>query len=61
MNFKRKGKVTIFFSGIGITFLDIGQVAILNRSGRYIYYLISKENYWNKPDYVSSKIILEYL
>jgi len=29
----------------------IGDVAILKRNKRFVYYLITKENYWNKPSY----------
>eukprot|EP01114_Cavostelium_apophysatum_P018679 TRINITY_DN5840_c0_g1_i1.p1 TRINITY_DN5840_c0_g1~~TRINITY_DN5840_c0_g1_i1.p1 ORF type:complete len:230 (+),score=54.06 TRINITY_DN5840_c0_g1_i1:98-787(+) len=29
----------------------IGEVAILHVGKRFIYYLITKENYWNKPSY----------
>lgn len=31
--------------------VNIGEVAWLYRDGRYIYYLVTKENYWNKPTY----------
>ena len=29
----------------------VGEVAVLERNGRYIYYLITKEKYYNKPTY----------
>ena len=32
---------------------QVGQVAVLSRCGRHIYYLISKERYWQKPTYNS--------
>jgi O-acetyl-ADP-ribose deacetylase (regulator of RNase III) len=32
---------------------NIGEVAWLYRDGRYIYYLVTKENYWSKPTYES--------
>ena len=31
--------------------VNIGEVAWLYRNDRYIYYLVTKENYWNKPTY----------
>lgn len=37
---------------------DIGSVAILQRGNRWVYYLITKEHYWNKPTYDSLKATL---
>lgn len=39
----------------------IGEVAILKRGKRFIYYLITKENYWHKPTYDSLRKTLEEL
>jgi len=33
--------------------VNIGEVAWLYRDSRYIYYLVTKENYWWKPTYDS--------
>ena len=54
-------------AGIAVTFLNlfggkdelkdqnvnIGEIAWLYRDCRYIYYLVTKENYWQKPTYDS--------
>lgn len=37
----------------------IGEVAILSRNNRFIYYLITKENYWHKPTYEDLQRSLE--
>jgi len=31
--------------------VNVGEVAWLYNENRYIYYLVTKENYWNKPTY----------
>lgn len=38
---------------------EIGKVAILERDGRYIYYLITKKVYYSKPTYQSLRESLE--
>jgi len=38
---------------------EIGQVAILRRDGRFIYYLITKGKYWNSPTYEALQKSLE--
>jgi O-acetyl-ADP-ribose deacetylase (regulator of RNase III) len=62
-------------AGIALTFLktfggkeelkeqnvDIGEVAYLHKNGRYIYYLVTKENYWGKPTYESIRKSLKNL
>lgn len=30
---------------------DIGEVAWLKHNDRFVYYLITKERYWDKPTY----------
>ena len=37
----------------------VGQVATLQRGGRHVYYLITKEKYYNKPTYSSLRLALE--
>ena len=36
-----------------------GGCAILHREQRYIYYLVTKERYWNKPTYATLRASLE--
>ena len=33
--------------------VDVGGVAVLERDGRYIYYLVTKSRYWDRPTYKS--------
>ncbi|XP_072016064.1 ADP-ribose glycohydrolase OARD1-like [Amphiura filiformis] len=60
-----KGIATIFkkkFGGVedlkkqGV---KTGSVAVLKREGRFIYYLITKDKYWQKPTYDSLQSTLE--
>ena len=37
----------------------VGKVAILEHNDRYIYYLVTKKNYWGKPTYASLRSTLE--
>lgn len=39
----------------------IGEVAILHPNNRFVYYLITKEAYWNKPTYGDLKACLEQM
>ena len=38
---------------------EIGGIAVLSDSNRFIYYLVTKERYFNKPTYESLKSSLE--
>jgi len=40
---------------------QIGEVAVLKRDKRYVYYLITKESYWHKPTYSDLRKSLECL
>ena len=33
--------------------VDVGGVAVLERDGRYVYYLVTKSKYWDRPTYKS--------
>ena len=33
----------------------VGECAFLDVNGKYVYYLITKEKYWNKPTYTNLK------
>lgn len=39
----------------------IGGVAILTLNTRYIYYLVTKENYWDKPTYNNLRLSIQTL
>lgn len=41
--------------------VNIGEVAWLYRDNRYIYYLVTKENYWHKPTYDSIRKCIKNL
>jgi hypothetical protein len=32
--------------------VEVGGLAVLQREGRFVYYLITKPKYWNKPRFV---------
>lgn len=36
-----------------------GDVAVLKRGQRYVYYLVTKERYWQKPTYISLRSSLQ--
>jgi hypothetical protein len=38
---------------------EIGEVAILKKQDRFVYYLITKEKYWNKPTYEDLQMTLD--
>ena len=40
---------------------SIGNICILKRNNKWIYYLITKELYWHKPTYKSLKSCLEVM
>ncbi|XP_066982552.1 ADP-ribose glycohydrolase OARD1-like isoform X2 [Macrobrachium rosenbergii] len=60
-----KGIATLFKSKFGGVqeLLDqgckSGDVAVLKRSQRFVYYLVTKERYWHKPTYLSMRSSLQ--
>jgi len=56
VDFKRKfGKVQDLIAQNKV----VGEMALLKHKDRYVYYLVTKERYWNKPTYQTLTSSLE--